>query len=69
MTRLLLTLLLAFICEPCQRGAHYAAEADAYTVRRLRTDRLRIAAGLHRLCRGGNWCECQHRQPGGSDAA
>jgi hypothetical protein len=71
MTRVLLTLLLAFICGPCGKGGTLAAEAitaergrlSPVAASRIRRDRLRVAAGLHATCRGGTFCDCQHREP------
>lgn len=62
MTRLLLTLLLAFICPDCCRGADAARIAipDAIINRELAAALARIVDDGHRACPGGTRCDCQH---------
>lgn len=56
MLRLIIALMLGFICEPCQKGADLQAEkgvSNSKTVARIRA--------WHRRCAGGTQCDCQHK--------
>lgn len=47
------------ICVDCRKGADLATAVAAPL------DRLEINAWrtLHGRCKGGGWCDCQHREP------
>lgn len=72
MARLLLTLLLAFVCPSCARGADllaaFASELGQRANARVAANVRRNAAAAHAVCRGGTWCDCQCRTdvPGGA---
>lgn len=46
------------ICQPCRSAGRYLND-----VKRPETDRVSLARSEHNRCKGGTWCDCQHKTP------
>jgi hypothetical protein len=44
------------ICQPCQSAGQYLND-----IKRPETDRVGLARSEHNRCKGGTWCDCQHK--------
>ena len=49
------------ICKPCARAADLAVQTRAVTDNAVQAVIRRNVDTLHASCRGGTWCDCQHR--------
>lgn len=50
------------ICNDCRKGGDFTWLVNTDTASIELTEALNSKAKeYHALCRGGNWCDCQHR--------
>jgi hypothetical protein len=57
----------ALICEPCRDGGELNASASKVEDYSARLSR-ELAEEAHAECRGGTWCDCQHKTGGAINA-
>lgn len=48
------------ICSACAAGADVKTVAE-WDLKQLDEIGLSVAKNMHGLCKGGTWCDCQHR--------
>jgi hypothetical protein len=46
------------ICQPCRSAGQYLND-----IKRPDGDRIDLAQSEHNRCKGGTWCDCQHKTP------